>query len=828
MWTWKEGLREAISTFRTAADLLDEFPEFVFNHNESLLYEWVEEYDPTLFKRIQKLVSEKRWFIAGGLFLQPDLNVSGGEILIRHILLGRNYFYEKFGARPRVAYNFDTFGHPAGFPQLLKQAGYELYIHCRPMQHQLDLPAPLYRWRGCDGSEIVAIRPLTGFYNANAPGQAQEKAVLGLKLARELDREILVLWGLGDHGGGATREDLYSFRELIKKHVGSDYEIRHSTPEGFLKGIRPNIDTLPVYSGALQRTHSGTYTSVAPIKRAIRECEALMASAESESTIAWWRNQADYPAEKLRQSWKDLLFNTFHDTASGTILEEAVPEVMDIFGSVRDSARKMIIKAQHHLLPAVSNTPGSIPIYVFNPHPYALCAPVGINVLREHNSTPERKPLVLYDDCDRIVAHQEQGGPQILLTTTWQPYIGFIADVPAMSFRRYEVRNEKNNKANQNLITVRENDDGIHLETPFWQVEFHRKNAALIKLILRDPGKNLLSEPVQLFAMDDSTDAWGGECKYRYNDPVNSFSALSPMQVGEFSGLEGTPGPALRVLHSGPVFTTVECLVGWQYTRASIQYTFYTDLPYIDVNVRLYMAARSKMIKLVCPFDVPQVKVTCETAYGVSQPDPDGTEYPYGRWIRLGNDNVSIGLANSGQSGFDVNHKGTLGLSLSRGAVHIAWEGGPALETTKSYTWMDQGQIDTGFRILAGVDSDKTSSELISAALLLNQPFERFFAFYPPTFSENAQTFPKPFLQIEPKTVILGALKRAENEEAIVIRLMETVGKKTRAKVDLEDSTQYFDLDPYQVRSFIVHRVDGKFHWQEIDLMELKKKAVLK
>ena len=164
-----------------------------------------------------------------------------------------------------------------------------------------------------------------------------------------------------------------------------------------------------------------------------------------------------------------------------------------------------------------------------------------------------------------------------------------------------------------------------------------------------------------------------------------------------------------------------------------------------------------------------------------------------------------------------------MGLSLSRGAVHIAWEGGPALDTTKSYTWMDQGQIDTGFRILAGVDSEKTTSELISAALLLNQPFERFFVFYPPTFSEDAQTFPKPFIQIEPKTVILGALKRAENEEAIVLRLIETVGKQTKAKVCLEKDTQYFDLQPYQVRSFLVRKEDGRFNWQEIDLLEMKK-----
>ncbi len=94
MWTWEEGLREAISTFRTAVNLLDEFPEFVFNHNESLLYEWVEEYDPSLFERIQHYVNEGRWNITGGWYLQPDVNMPGGETLARVILEGRRYFKE--------------------------------------------------------------------------------------------------------------------------------------------------------------------------------------------------------------------------------------------------------------------------------------------------------------------------------------------------------------------------------------------------------------------------------------------------------------------------------------------------------------------------------------------------------------------------------------------------------------------------------------------------------------------------------------------------------------------------------------------------------------
>ena len=157
MWNWQEGAREGISTFHTAANLLEEFPGFIFNHNESILYEWIEESDPALFARIRKLVKQGRWNIAGGWYVQPDCNMPAGETLVRQIMEGRRYFSDKFGAWPTVAYNFDTFGHPASLPQVLQQAGYGLYIHCRPVPHQLDLPAALRLWQGHDGAQLLCI-----------------------------------------------------------------------------------------------------------------------------------------------------------------------------------------------------------------------------------------------------------------------------------------------------------------------------------------------------------------------------------------------------------------------------------------------------------------------------------------------------------------------------------------------------------------------------------------------------------------------------------------------------------------------------------------------
>ncbi|HSQ78970.1 MAG TPA: glycoside hydrolase family 38, partial [Candidatus Bathyarchaeia archaeon] len=136
-WRWDEGASEALATFRNAVEILDEHPSLIFCHNEAMLYEWAERLDPALFADIRRLVEAGRWAISGGWYIQPDVNLPGTESLIRTIAEGRRYFRDRFGAEPRVAYNFDSFGHGGGLPQVLPQAGYEMYIHMRPQAREL-------------------------------------------------------------------------------------------------------------------------------------------------------------------------------------------------------------------------------------------------------------------------------------------------------------------------------------------------------------------------------------------------------------------------------------------------------------------------------------------------------------------------------------------------------------------------------------------------------------------------------------------------------------------------------------------------------------------
>ncbi|MBE2267958.1 MAG: hypothetical protein IAE80_06975 [Anaerolinea sp.] len=815
LWGWEEGLREALSTFRTAADLLDEFPEFVFNHNESVLYEWVEEYDPVLFERIRVHVQSGRWNITGGWFVQPDVNLPGGETLVRVMLEGRRYFAAKFGVRPPVSYNFDTFGHPSSLPQILNGGGFGMYIHYRPGERQLDLPGMYYRWRGADGSEIFTVRP-DAWYCTPWEGSPERETRRGVERARQTGRDVMVMWGLGDHGGGPTRAELVNFRKLIAEFSESDVEVRHSTPEAFLAAHQPYIHEYPVYQGELQRTLSGTYTSVAPIKRQMRAVEGLLASAERWAAAAWWRYGRPYPADQLREAWKRLLFNSFHDTLCGTLVEDAIPGVNDMFGYAGDVARRVLVKAQHALLPAVTPTPDTIPVYVGNPHGSPMRAAIGINFLSDYAPPAQAKRFTLYDDQGQAVPYQTRGGDSVVLDeNNWKPFCGFIAEVPPLTIRRYEIRFEPP-PTFAPKINVTESDDAITLESPFWKATFSRTRG-LVSLIEGTHQRELLRGAVGLVVMHDSPNAWGSDFRSIYSDPLVPMALLSPGEVGAFAGAEGKTGDAVRVISSDAVWTTVECLCGWQHTRASLRFTFYADLPHIDLNTTLYMGARAKMIKLQFPFTAWNAQPIAEIPYGIARYAADSAENPFSRWVRLDTHDFAFGVANNGLNGFDANLDGTLNLSVARGAIHSS-----PLETdadpAKSYTFTDQEQINTRFRLVAGADRAATARALVAAAHELNLPLERFFIYAPPTLPPGASAQPVPLITVTPSNVVIGALKRAETSEALVVRLQETGGEHVTARIELDGAPPLeAEFTPYQLRTFRISRGGA---WTPCNLLE--------
>ena len=301
-WEWEEGVGEAISTFRTAADLCEEFNGFIFNHNEVILYQWINEYEPELFKRIQKLVKLGKWHIMGGWYLQPDCNLPSGEGLVRQILTGREYFKKHFGVSPTTAINFDPFGHSRGLVQILAKSGYDSYLHCRPSKEECGMKDDCYIWVGYDGSEVMCTR--LPDYNSQL-GKAGEKLKNHLKSKSE-HSVSMILWGVGNHGGGPSRKDIRDLDQMIRTEQSC--EILHSTPENYFQNLKKHKNELMRWSKDLNPWAVGCYSSMVLIKQGYRALENELFMTEKMVSTASAQNLMPYPYDELKDAEQDLLW----------------------------------------------------------------------------------------------------------------------------------------------------------------------------------------------------------------------------------------------------------------------------------------------------------------------------------------------------------------------------------------------------------------------------------------------------------------------------------------------------------------------------------------
>ena len=279
MWSWDEGQSMALATYYSADELLDEY-DYIFCHNELALYEYVETHSPELFEKIREKVKAGKWHVMGGWYLQPDCNLPSGESFVRQILGGREYFLEKFGKAPKTAVNFDAFGHTRGLVQILKKCGQDSYICCRPMPELLPMEDNVINWRGYDGSTVKAVRVNQRRLYTTRLGKARED--IEEFIEEWLKKDVgMILWGVGNHGGGASRKDLEDISALAKEKA-SKYEIVHSTPEAYFDECDPTV----TWSKPLTPCLVKCYTSLSSIKQKHIELETKLYTTERIAALA--------------------------------------------------------------------------------------------------------------------------------------------------------------------------------------------------------------------------------------------------------------------------------------------------------------------------------------------------------------------------------------------------------------------------------------------------------------------------------------------------------------------------------------------------------------
>ncbi len=321
LWDVEETWEAAQRTFTSVLNLQQDFPELIFCHSTPALYEWIEQNRPDLFNRIKQQIELGKWEVAAGLWVEPELNTVGGESIVRQVLYGQRYVWEKFGKFSPVAWLPDTFGFSWQLPQIL-QGGNIKYFATQKLRwnDSTEFPFEFFWWEAPEKSRILSLM-LPPIGESIEPVKMTKYACEWLTKTGE--KNVLWLPGVGDHGGGPTRDML----EVNRRWQDSAFfpVLEFSTSENFLTNlVEENSGNFPIWQDELYlEFHRGCYTTHADQKRWNRRCENLLYQAELFSVFASILTDHFYRKNDLETAWKLVLFNQFHDILPGS----AIPKV---------------------------------------------------------------------------------------------------------------------------------------------------------------------------------------------------------------------------------------------------------------------------------------------------------------------------------------------------------------------------------------------------------------------------------------------------------------------------------------------------------------------
>ena len=772
-WDWQEGVSAVLSTFQAAANLAEEF-DYVFCHNEVTVYKYVEEYAPALFERIKELVKEGKWHIMGGWYLQPDCNMPSGESFVRQIMEGKRYFKEKFGAEPTTAINFDPFGHTVGLVQIIKKCGQDSYIFMRPYANEQELPSEQFIWRGLDGSEIKATRSQP---YSTPLGRSAE--VIKERAENQKQDVVCVLWGVGNHGGGPSAVDLAQIDQL-KKTKENTYI--HSTPEAFFSKIEPTeaVDT------SLRISMPGCYTSMNKVKRKLAFLESEIALTEKMLTAALACGALkNYPEEKMHEIVQDLLNAQFHDVLPGTSIQCGEENGLKLLDHGLLEVEKLKTKAYFSLSAAEQPAKeGEFPILAFNPHPYPLKTNVECEfMLADQNWSREILSHI------RIVDEQGNAVPfQVIkeesnLNLDWRKRVIFEAELAPLQLNRYSVyvdfgpKEEAEEKTSSFVY-----DDGRKY------VEIDKETGLLKKYVI--DGVEYIKEGFQPVMFDDNPDPWGmGQDQLKRMGFHEQPFELSKTPSGVFAGLQ-----SIQIIEDGEIYLGIEAFFEKDNTRVRVGYKIYKNNDYVDVDVTVFLGDVDKFVKLKLPV-CQEGKLVGQTAFGTEPLFTDGRENVAQRFVAVEYGDKCLAVMNDCTYGSHYEN-GALYLSLVRGVSYCAHpiEDRPIIPSDRFVKKIDQGENNYAFRI-GVVQRDKlerATQEFTQKPYALN------------IFPTKATAEKKVFAVVmEDETISLVTMKKADDRDAIIFRLLNNTEKCVETALCVEGVRLPLCFGKYEVKTVV-------------------------
>ena len=750
---WRWTVRDTIRDFlpRTVVDnlaLAERIPGFVLSFEGAFRYQLLAEYHPRLWERVRTAVTDGRWRVAGAMLDAPDVNIPSPESLIRHVLYGRRFFERELGVSGVDVFLPDCFGFGAALPSIAAHCGLAGLSTSKLIKWMPPAPIPfdLGRWRGPDGSEIVAALHPEG-YGEGVSEDLSRAPRLARRLAARGEASgvwaALLYAGIGDRGG-ALDDDSAAWLERslagegpVAIHLGgSDDLFRDLAPEETAR--------LPAHEGdLLLPTHgTGCLTSQAVMKRWNRKNEQLADAAERAAVAAERLTGLPYPAERLRQAWTLFLWHQMHDDLTGTSIPEAYRISWNDEAVAANLLAGVLADSVAALARAHDTRVEGVPLVVFNPLAGERCDPVEA-VVRFVGEAPAA--VRVFDGEGVEVPSQVAGRDGAELS------IVFSAPLPPVGLAVFDVRADTAGCELDTGLAVTA--DG--LESPRYRATIDAAGD-LGRLFDRRHRRELLAAPAALHLLPDRSRRWPA-WEILYDD-----LRAAPRRSGG--------GATLAAVERGPARVAVEVRRPVAGSTVVQRYRLAAgDAGHrLEVDTRIDWRTRGRLLKAAFPTPFARARATFDLGLGVAGRGVarrESYEVPAQQWADLSDAATGEGLSvlSDHKCGWDRPVEETLRLTLARSPRVVR-------------KFRHQGVQDLGphrcLYALVGHGAGGWREETVEQAARLNQP--------PRVFQTAGSAGPLgrrfSLLRVDPPAAAVRAVKRAEEGVGMVVRLQETRG----------------------------------------------------
>ncbi len=776
LWRWQEGSAESKATIRSALDRMKEYPDFKFVCSSASVYQWIEEFDPDMFEEVKARVTEGRFVIVGGWYVQPDCNMPSGEGFARQSLYSQRYFKEHFGKTATVGYNVDSFGHNAMMPQILKKSGMDKYVFMRPSPKEKTMPSELFLWEAPDGSTVTAWRILVE-YAANLQNleDLEERiAKVEAEMKNPTD-SLMYFYGVGNHGGGPTKKNINTALEYRKAYP--ENEVIFSDISDFFDHIKPWEKELPIHRDELQHHASGCYSAYSTIKNEMRRAEHAMYSAEVFHYMANRMIGRKYDTRAFENAWKNIMFCQFHDALDGCCVKDGYIDVGHMMGAARDFASKTENNALQSLSWSIdtSNSEQGYPVIFFNPHEFEVETMAVIN---------KQVPWVSDGNGNRLpiqLVHSQAYSCKTRSDTA------FLVKVPAMGYATYFIKGKEDFPFEEEYCGL--SIDGTSMENESLRVEFEAHTGYIKSIYDKANDRELLNGygAVPRVIDEFEHDAW--------SHALNYFDR----EIAKFGDAQ------LTVVERGPLRVTMKVVNRYNDSTLTQYFSLTRDGKALDVKANVSWNEKHKMLKLAYDTTIDSDEVYYEIPFGVIARPANGEEEPGLRWIAMQEKGYRLAMFNNNKYSFSV--KGNqMNLTVIRSPIYA--DHGRGRDEECEFT--DQGRHDFEYSLYPS--SSEGWSDIIRKAKVLNLPLTYIME------NNHNGRLPQQYsgIMIDKNNIMLSAIKYSEDGEGIVIRAYETDGTPTTAVFsgELLPSRLVANFGAYSVNTYYYSIKTGE--WKEV------------